>query len=290
MTGTGVDGASANVPTISVRIGDAVRCGWAVTVAADVEPVTLVEAVRSPDAAADGRVAVDAPAPGPVHEHVGHVRPGMGLRTRTALARAARSRGLETPHDDALASVRDRLAATSVEEGDITSRRRAVAEAATETERLRERVATVRGKLQAAREHGGDAGAVSEELASAVRQLSETETDSLAARQRFERVREHARERRDRRERVRKLEDKLANLERDARAHLVEQLADRYADAVADAPGAERVADPLDADPVTAALAVGRLASLSAPVVLACDRFASAAAASRWLGAPVVRV
>ncbi|PSP91510.1 hypothetical protein BRC87_03010 [Halobacteriales archaeon QS_4_66_20] len=214
----------------------------------------------------------------------------MGLRTRTALARAARSRGLETPHDDALASVRDRLAATSVEEGDITSRRRAVAEAATETERLRERVATVRGKLQAAREHGGDAAAVSEELASAVRQLSETETDSLAARQRFERVREHARERRDRRERVRKLEDKLANLERDARAHLVEQLADRYADAVADAPGAEQVADPFDADPVTAALAIGRLASLSAPVVLACDRFASAAAASRWLGAPVVRV
>lgn len=263
------------------------------------EPSRVVEAVRSPDAGGEGRIAVDAPPPGPVHDHVGHVHPEMGLRTRTALARAARSRGLEPPCADDLAAARERLAELSVEEGDATPYRRAVAEATAETDRLRERVATVRGKLQAAREHDAEAPDAAADLEAAIRELSEVETTGMAARQQLRRARENARQRRDRRERVRRLEDRVANLEREARAHLVERVADRYAAAVADAPGGEDLADapggenavdPFDADPVTAALATARVAVLSAPVVLACDRFGSAAAASRWLDAPVVRI
>jgi len=294
---TGPAAPPGDRPAVRVRVGEVVRCGRAVTIAETVDPSRVAEAVRSPDAG--GRIAVDAPPPGPVHDHVGYVHPGMGLRTRTALARAARSRGQTTPHDDDLAAARERLAALGTEEGDVAAHRRAVAEAAAETGRLRERVAAVRGKLQAAREHGLEAPDAAADLEAAVRELSEVETGSAAARQRLSRAREDARERRDRRERARRLEDRIANLERDARSYLVEGMADRYAAAVADAPGGEdfgdapggeNAVDPFDADPVTAALAIARLAALSAPAVLACDRFGSAAAARRWLDAPVVRV
>ena len=286
------DAAASVADVVRVRVGDVVRSGRAITLPDRVDPASVVEAIRSPDDAddTDSRIAVDASEPGPVHEHVGYVHPGMGLRTRTALARAARSRGVTTPDDEEAESIRERLTAIDVGEGDIADHRRAVAEVTTETERLREQVAAARGKLQAAREGGGDATAATAELESAVRHLSEIETDSVAASQRLKRAREAARERRDRRERLRRLEDRAANLEREARAHLVGQLADRYREAIAAVPSAGNVADPFDADPVTAALAIARLAALSAPVVLACDRFGSAAAARRWLDAPVVRV
>ena len=275
---------------VRVRVGDTVRCGRAIAVDEAVDPSRVAEAVRSPDAGSGSWIAVDAPPPGPVHDHVGHVRPAMGLRTRTALAQAARSQGLESPCADDLAAARERLAGLDVEEGDIASHRRALAEATAETDRLRERVATVRGKLQAAREHGAEAPDAATDLGAAIRDLSEVETEGVAARQQLCQARENARQRRDRRERVRRLEDRVANLEREARAHLVEQVADRYTAAVTDVPGAGSVANPFDADSVTAALAVARLAALSAPIVLACDRFDSAAAASQWLDAPVVRV
>ena len=38
------------------------------------------------------------------------------------------------------------------------------------------------------------------------------------------------------------------------------------------------------------ALAVARVAARPAPVVVAADRFASADAAARWLGSPVIRL
>jgi hypothetical protein len=85
-----------------------------------------------------------------------------------------------------------------------------------------------------------------------------------------------------------RLEDRAANLERAARAHLVEQVETAYTDAVAAVPG-RTPANPFEADGVTAALAIARVAALDAPVVLACDRFESAAAAASWLDAPVIR-
>jgi len=285
VTGPGGGGEDA----VRCRVGDVVRCGRAITVECPVDPARLVDAVRT-EYDEDGRVAVDAPAPQPVHEHVGYVHPEMGLRTRTALARAGRTRGLTTSYDDDIAETRERLAALTVEEGTLAEHRRAAAEVVDDVDRVRERVAAARGKLDAAREHGVDAERATRELEEAVRELSEVETERAAARQRLGRARESARNRRDRRERALALEDELANLRRDARAHLCTRCWEQFAEAAAAVPGSEDPADPFDADPVTAALAVVRVASPSAPVVLACDRFDSAAAASRWLGAPVVRV
>jgi len=45
-----------------------------------------------------------------------------------------------------------------------------------------------------------------------------------------------------------------------------------------------------DVNPVTAGLTIARLGRLSAPVVLAVDRFDSAEAAHEWLDAPVIHI
>jgi hypothetical protein len=275
--------------TIVCRVGDVVRRGRAVSLAQSVDPMAVAAAVR-----ADGeheQIAVDAPDPSPVHEHVGCIRPEMGLRTRTALARGARSLGHETPHDEALAAARADLDALEVgESADRARHRRAAAEASAASDELRERVAAARGRLQAREESGLDPTPAADDLAEAVAALSEAETAAAAADQQLDRSREAARERRERHERRLRLEDRVANLERAARAHLVEQTRDDYADCLRDVPGVESIEDPLAADPVPAALAIARFAALSAPVVLVCNRFGSPAAASEWLDAPVVEV
>lgn len=276
--------------SVRCRVGSVVRCGRALTLRARVEPRTVARAVRgAPDS--DARVAVDAPDPGPVHEYVGCIRPGMGLRARTALAAAARSRGLETPHDDALAAAREQLAELAVDSGDGRARlREQVAATADEAERLRESAAAARGRLQERREQGLDPTPAAEQLAAAVEDLSEAETAGAAARQRLATLRERARERRDTRERRLRLEDRVANLERRARAHLREQVRGEYVAALSAVPGAGDPDEPFEADPVTGALAVARVAEIDAPVVLACDRFDGAEEAAAWLDGPVIRV
>lgn len=262
-----------------------VRTGRAIDARAlPVDGTAVVAAVRG----ADASVTVEAPDPRPIHERIGHVRPGMGLSVRTALAAAARSRGLSAPQDGQIAAVRERLAAIEVPEASAQTARRDLAATGTETGRLRERVAELRGRVRALRERGLDAGAAEADLASAVRELSEAETEAVAARQRFERATEAAREARDVRERRLELEDRAANLRRAARSHLVAELEREYAAAVVDAPG-PTPADPFEADPVTAALSVGRIADLRAPVVVESDRFDAPAAAASWLDAPVIR-
>ena len=271
------------------------------------DPEAVGRAVRG----GAGPVDVDCPEPEPVHEYVGVVRPGMGLSTRTALAAAARSRGLAAPHDEAVASVREELAGLSVPDAGAeagvspAAARRRLAGTEREVERLRERVATLRGRVQAAREAGHDPDEVQAELTEAARALSEAETERAAAREALDRAEERAREARDARERRRRLQDRAANLERAARAHLVDRLEDEFERALDALPaegGRSRPAepapsrpdspdrDPFDADPVAAALAVARVADLRAPVVLACDRFETPEAAADWLDAPVVRV
>jgi hypothetical protein len=285
---TVVSGPNAGIERC--RVGDVVRHGRAITVECAVDPQRLRRAIRNPGPAPDDRVAVVAPAPRPVHEHVGHVHPEMGVKIRTALAGAGRSRGLTTPRDDELAAIRGELASIAVDTGDTAPHRRAVAETAAETERARERVAAARGRLEAAREHGLDVTEAASELEAAVRELSEVETDGVAARQRLDRARAAARDRRETRERRFRLEDRLANVERAARAHLVARLRESYADAIDAVPGSGRVDDPFAADPVTAALAVARVGALSAPVLLDCDRFGSGARASEFLDAPVIEI
>lgn len=245
----------------------------------------VVRAVRGEESP----VTVEAPDPAPVHERIGYVRPEMGLSTRTALAAAARSRGLSAPQDAQIAALRAELASLECPAVSTREARRKAAEQGTETARLRERVATLRGRLQAARERDGDISALEGESANVVQRLSEAETEQVAAQERFESARADAREAWDIRDQRLRLEDRLANLERTARTHLVEQVEPAYIDAVAAVPGPPPT-EPFEADTVTAALAIGRVAALSAPVVLDCGRFDSAEAAASWLDAPVIRL
>ncbi len=280
------------------RVDGAVHRGRTVSLSTDVAPETVARAVREGEASAgDGTtVSVTARTPGPVHERVGCLQPGMGLRVRTALAAAARARGLGTPHDPGLERARERLAAIERdprEDGSVdraADARERLAAARAETERLRERVAAARGRLQAREGADLPTGPAREDLEAAARDLSEAETRAAAARQTLDRERRGTRESRDRLEERLRLEDRVANLERRARRVLVERARDAYAAAVAAVPGAPEPDDPFAVDGLTAGLAVARVAGFDAPLVVTGDRFGDARAASRWLGAPVVRV
>lgn len=274
------------------RVGEVVRRGRIVSVSRDVDPATVAAAVRDGSRHWNGKtVAVAADPPTPVHEHVGCLREGMGLRTRTALARAGRTLGLSTPYDAELREVREALAPTNSDGAErlAENKREAAAEAGA-TETLRERVAAARGRLAVRREHGLETAPAEADLAAAVRDLSEAETSAAAAAQNLERARTKRQERRDELDERFRLEDRAANLERDARAHLADRLRERYAAAVADVPGGPSTGDPFAVDGLTAGLAVARVADLSAPVVVACDRFDSPARASEWLDAPVIEI
>jgi hypothetical protein len=277
---------------VRCRVGPVVRTGRAVTVTG-ADPGRLAAAVEREESVETGgpAVAVDCPPPGRVHGYASPVREGMGLRVRTALAAAARSRGLTTDHDGTLATARERLADLDGEEGETATNEDARQKAAETADlaRLRERVAAARGRLRAAREHGGDVAAASDDLAAAVRELTEAETAAAAARERLDAAREREREVRDRLERRRRLQDRVANLEREARAALVEEIRGEYADAVGELAGTD---GPFEAPAPVAALAVIRLAAVDAPVVLdsGVGRFDSAAEAAAWLDAPVIYV
>jgi hypothetical protein len=271
--------------------GEAVR-GRAVTLDRDVAPAVVARAVRD-GTASDGEVTVTVSARQPhmVHERVGCLRRGIGLHVRTALAGAARARGWTTEYDAELERARAELAAFETGDAETKPARRVVASASAETDRLRERVAAMRGRLRARSEHGLDDQPARERLEEAARELSEAETRATAARQTLDRRRRDARSVRDDLEARLKLEDEVANLERSARAALVERARDVYAAAVATAPGGSTDPEnPFDVDPLTAGLAVARVAGFDGPVVVACDRFGGARAASRWLGAPVVEI
>jgi len=267
-----------------------------------IDPSTVAAAVRSETegggddesdgvAGSESTVVVGCSTPGAVHEHVGLVEPGMGLRIRTALAAAARSRGLSAPQDEELASLRDELTTVEVPAADTATARERLAGTESAVTAARERVAELRGRVETAREAGRDTAALRDELAAAARELSERETERAAAREALDRAERRAREARDARERRRRLGDRAANLERDARAHLVDACREEYAAAVAAVPGSDWSGDgdPFEADPVSAALAIARVATLRAPAVLAVDRFEGPRAAADWLDAPVVR-
>lgn len=270
-----------------VEAGEVTAVGRAVDLPdLDVDAATVAAAVRGEDAP----LAVGCPPPGPVHERVGLVTEASSLRVRTALAAAARSRGLTAPQDAVLERVRERLDAVEAPSVDLEAARRRVAAAGEDEARLRERVAELRGRVRALREAGRSPAEAREALSEAVRSLSEVETDRLAAEQTLERARSRARDARAARDRRLRLEDRAANLRRAARAHLVAAVREEYASAVEAAPGGSAAADPFEADPVTASLAVARVADLEAPVVLDCGRFPDAAAAADWLDAPVIRL
>ena len=254
------------------------------------------EAAGRASATSDGAaVRVDCPPPGAVHGFVGHVAPDTRVSLRGALAAAARSRGLTAPEEDALRDARAELADCDAPTVDRREARRRAAAAGEEADRLRERVATLRGRLQTLRDLGRDdaADAAAEELSTAATRLSEVETERLAAAQRLDALEGRMREHRDARERRLRLEDRVANLERAARESLAAAVYDRFADAVRRLPGTAAPGDAPGAfagDPVTGALGVVAVAAVDAPVVLSAPRFDSAITAADRLDAPVVLV
>lgn len=292
--------APTPVPTsdpIRVRIDETVCRGEAVDLSGrNLDGRTGVEAIRSTDPVSDGdrQVAVACPSPGPAHEHVGYVRPDASVSIRTALAAAARSRGLAAPQDDELATVREELAdleppAVEVEE----AREQVAAVEEADLQRLREEVAAHRGAISERSELDADSEPASERLTEAAGRLSEVETEKLAAEEALRRARERAREARDVREQRFRLQDRAANLERAAREHLAGRLREEFAAAVEAVPGAGRVPgrpSSFEGDDVTAVLAVARVAELRAPVVVDGELFERARDAADVFGAPVIRV
>lgn len=283
---------------MNCRIGDVVRCGQVVTLQQTVAPKAVAAAVRT---AGDqgARIAVSCPDTTPLHASVGCLSEGMGLRPRTALARAARTRGLTTPTDDELRTARDELTALTVDPIELDGHREQLAATTGTLERRRERVAYARGRLQARRDSDETPEDAESVLDESLKELTEAETAAVAAEQDYARARERQRARRDAQERKFELEDRVANLERRARSHLVDQLDEAYRDALDAVP--PRVtphqreiegtaADAFDVDPVTASLAIARVGCLSAPVVLAVDRFDSPEAAHDWLDTSVIYI
>lgn len=255
---------------------------------AEVEPARLVQAVRdgtAPD------LRVDAPTPGPGHGPLSVV-PARDRSSRVLVAAAARSRGHAAPQDRELAAVERRLRELTVPDVDLAAARRRVAEAGESRAELRERVATLRGRLSARRETGAPTGEVEAAIADATRRLSEVETERVAAEEALAAARERAREAREVRERRLRLQDRAANLRRAARAHLAAEVDDAVRAALARVPGEAWPADSpgqFEGDPVGVNLAAVRVADLDAPVVCVCDRFDSAAEAAAVVEAPVVR-
>lgn len=297
---------------MKVRLGERTLTGSVIDLRDanyDLAPDAVVAAVRSDGDTAtisdpETSLSVVCPTPGPVHEHVGLVRSESTVSLRHALAAAARSRGHTVPQDDEIAAVRDRLAGLDAPDVDLAAARRRVADATGEETELRERVAALRGRVQALREDRTDAtncdvADAEAELADAAERLSAAETERIAAEQALAAARECARESRDRRRARLRLQDREANLRRAARERLADTVREEYEAARNDvlAPNHDDTDAPTHADttettrdPVAAALAVARVAALDAPVVLASDRFEGPTAAASWLDAPVIRL
>lgn len=246
----------------------------------DVAAGYLVQAIRDPE---DDLVA--CPTPGPAHTHVGWLHPEMRLNRRAAFAAVARSLGETAPQVDELRAVAAELRSLDAESTDLVAARERVADAGAERDRLREQVATLRGRVQARRDAGLDASDATEELAAAAARLSEATTEREAARQALARARETARDAYDRRERRLELQDRAANLQREARATLADRVRPAVERALADL-GATPLAEA--AEPVVA-LAAATVATFDAPVVYDLDRLEPDEAA-RELDTTVVRL
>ncbi|WP_255194876.1 hypothetical protein [Halorarius litoreus] len=246
----------------------------------DVPPERLVTAIRDP--AAD---LIDCPTPGPAHEQLGWLRHGMPLNRRAAFAAVARSRGWTAPQLDELVAVARQLRDLDAGPTALADAREQVATAGSERDRLRERAATLRGAVRARREAGLDATEAADELVAVGRKLSEATTEREAARQALDRERTRARDAYDRRERRLELQDRAANLQREARATLAERVRPDVVTALddLDAPDLDDATDP------TVALAAATVAAFDAPVVVELEAVDTAHLA-RAFDVPVVRL
>lgn len=271
-----------------IELGTDVWCGRAIDLSKHtLDAETLVQAIRD-----ESDPTVKCVSPGPLHEYVGWIRKGMDLRIRTALAAVARSRGVSAPQDEERERVLERIDALPEETVETAIYRKRLAAKTEDIIRHREKVARLQGQVQAFRKREGMSGTggnpeVFDSLKNAIRTLSELETEHVAAEQTLERARERQRRIHDVRDKRLALEDRAANLARDARRHLVTQLEEEFETTVKAVPGTKAEVG-FDADPVPASLAIARLGVIDAPIVLECNRFTSARTATDWLNVPVI--
>jgi hypothetical protein len=255
-------------------------------------PEAVASAIRRTDAV-DG-LRIECADPGPGHDHLGRV-PSSTVTRGHLLEAVGRSRRLQTPVDAEIARIESRLAEQSSPADpdaprDLRAARRRLAEAGDDESRLRERVATLRGRLNAHRETGDEEAITTtrDELVSVTTELSEVVTERVAAEQRLDALERRARSVRDSRDLRLQHTDALANRRRDARAYFIEKLGDEFDVAVREL--SEATFETADADELVRQLAAVRLADFSAPVVLTCRAFTDVETAAHYLDSPVVRV
>ncbi|SEA21002.1 hypothetical protein SAMN04488065_2263 [Haloplanus vescus] len=254
----------------------------------DVSPAAVVRAVRE----GESPVTVDCPDPSAVHDHVARLPPAT-FDLRAALAAAARALGHTSPSQSALEDAREELASLSPPTVEVADARRRVAAAGDREARLRERVAELRGRLQARKEVDAETESIEERLQEATSELAESETERIAAEQALEQAERAARAARDQRDRRLELEDRVANLEREVRQDLVGDVWERFRTALDAVPGRGTAAESpgtYDGPRTTAAFAVARLAPLDAPVTVTAEADIAAETARTTLDAPVIYV
>lgn len=234
------------------------------------------------DGEADGSAGIEErPEPSAV---LGRLPTDAGLREQ--LAAAARSRGRTASIAGEIDETQAELAAIEVDPVDLTEARRRVAEATGETERLKERVATLRGDARARRAVDAEADETLDELESAAAELSAAQTEAIAAEQALERARAEAARNRDERRRRLRLRDRLRNRRRTARRELARGVYPAFRRALTVVPGGDPEAageepDAFDGDPVAASLAAVRIAALDGAVELRGDAARRVTAAER---------
>lgn len=253
-----------------------------------VDPATVLSAIRDPD---DDHIGTATPTG--LHDRVGFVHTGMTLALRPALAEAIRTRRVASPVDRELATAERRHAGIDVPAVDLVTPRASVAAASADTQELRERVARLGGRVSALRETNDPTlESARAELDNAVTELAEAETERVAAEQRLARARDEARDARDRQERLLRLEDRVDNVRREARRHLVTTGWPAFRAAVDRMPVRVKVGerpDTWEGPDWVAALGVIAVAELRAPIVVT-DEAPTALARPELLGVPVVRV
>ncbi|MDZ7849998.1 MAG: hypothetical protein U5K70_04015 [Halodesulfurarchaeum sp.] len=269
-----------------IRVGETELVGQAVDLRSyDVRPGRLVAAVR--DSAAD---LVVAPSPDPIHRHVGLIRPGMQFDCGGALADAGRSIGLESPQAAEIARLDREIAAIEPASPDLRAARQRAAEAGADLAALKEAVARISGRLNARRDAGLPTAEVEQELDARTRELTEAETAAIAAEEALSRAEARAETARDERERRLSLVDSRENRRREARQWFRNALGASFERSLRSLPVSTEPARPSGfAGPAReAALAIARIAGLSAPVVLADGPFETAVQARGALDCPVV--
>ena len=234
------------------------------------------------EAEENGNTAVEVP-PDPC-EVLGQLPAEAGLRRQ--LAAAARSRGRTSSVAAEIEGIESELAAIEVESVDLTAARRRVAETTGEIERLKERVAALRGDARARRAVDAEADETLDDLEAAAAELSAAQTEAIAAEQALERARAEAARNRDERRRRLRLRDRLRNRRRTARRELAEAVYPAFRRALAVVPGGDPSAagegpDAYGGDPVAASLAAVRIAAIDGAVELRGDAARAVAASER---------